>query len=138
MLPLCNGSVATCPTSVAGALADPTGVVAYVAANPNAQYLQAGYGAQATVGRDTLQLKPINNVNLTLIKRFTFREHYNIEFQGQAFNLFNHPQYVGGYFNNIAPLGFSGPTAICCWSATGNSTSPETCLREVAPHSNWF
>ena len=125
VVPLCNGSVATCPTSVAGALADPTGVVAYVAANPNAQYLQAGYGAQATVGRDTLQLKPINNVNLALIKRFTFKEHYNIEFQGQAFNLFNHPQYVGGFLNDIAPLGFTGPERNMLLVSNASFNKPE-------------
>jgi len=83
-------------------------LVGYLANNPSAQYIQAGLGARTNTGRNTLQLDPINNVDLTLIKRFTFRERFKIEFQGQAFNLFNHPQYVGGYLNDIAPLGFTG------------------------------
>ena len=35
--------------------------VAYVANNPNARYIQAGYGAYANAGRNTLPLAPTNN-----------------------------------------------------------------------------
>jgi Carboxypeptidase regulatory-like domain len=83
-------------------------VVAYAAKNPNAQYIQAGLGAFATVGRNTLQLAPINDIDMTVVKRFTITERFKIEFQAQAFNLFNHPQYIGGFLNDIAPIGFTG------------------------------
>jgi len=106
--PLCNSSVASCPATVAAAKKTPAGVVGYLAADPSARYIEAGYGARATSGRSLLQLDPINNVDLTLIKRFSFREHYGIEFQCQAFNVLNHPQYVGGFLNDVAPLGFTG------------------------------
>lgn len=109
VVPLCNNSVASCPATVDDAADNPAGVVGYLAVNPSAKYIQTGYGARATAGRDTLQLDPINNVDLTLIKRFTFKERFRIELQGQAFNLFNHPQYVGGYLNDVAPIGFTGP-----------------------------
>jgi hypothetical protein len=83
-------------------------VVGYSAANSNAQYVQAGPGALADVGRNTLQLDPINDIDITALKRFTITERFKVEFQAQVFNLFNHPQYVGGFINDIAPLGFTG------------------------------
>jgi hypothetical protein len=83
-------------------------IVGYQATNPNARFVQAGYGALANVGRSTLQLAPINDIDLTALKRFTITERFKVEFQAQAFNLFNHPQYVGGFINDIAPLGFTG------------------------------
>jgi len=119
--PLCTSSLpsfATCGENDFKAINGPPGpgnfdsrpfLVGYSANDPSAQYIQAGLGARSNVGRSTLQLDPINNIDLTLIKRFTFRERFKIELQGQAFNLFNHPQYVGGYLNDVAPIGFTGP-----------------------------
>ncbi len=101
---LCNSSLpagSTCSKT-------PSHIVAYAANNPNAQYIQAGLGALANAGRNTLQLDPINNIDLTALKRFTITERFRIEFQAQAFNVLNHPQYIGGYLNDIAPLGFTG------------------------------
>jgi len=108
VVPLCNSTVATCPATLTDALDNPNGVVGYLAIDPNAQYIQTGYGALATVGRNTLPLDPINDVDLTLVKRFNFTERYKVEFQAQAFNLFNHPQYVGGSINQITSIGFTG------------------------------
>jgi hypothetical protein len=108
VIPLCNGSVASCPATVSDALNNPSGVVGYLAVNPNAQYITAGYGALANVGRNTLQLGPINDIDMTAVKRFTVTERFKVEFQAQAFNLFNHPQYVGGLLNDVAPFGATG------------------------------
>jgi hypothetical protein len=101
--PLCTSAVAVCPTTLTDALNNPVGVVGYLATNPNAQYIQAGYGALATVGRSTLQLKPINDVDLTALKRFTITERFRIEFRASATNVLNHAQYVGGFLNDVAP-----------------------------------
>jgi hypothetical protein len=43
-----------------------------------------------------------------LAKRLSFSERFKVEFQAQAFNVMNHPQYVGGYLNDIASIGFTG------------------------------
>jgi len=102
--PLCNSSLPA-GTSCASS---PANIVAYGAKNPNAQYIQAGLGALATAGRNTLQLDPINNIDITALKRFTITERFKIEFQAQAFNFLNHPQYVAGFLNDIAPVGFTG------------------------------
>ena len=106
--PLCRSTVASCPATVSAANSHPAGVVGYLSLNPTAQYVQAGYGAIANVGRNTLQLAPINDVDLTALKRFNITERFRIEFQAQAFNVFNHPQYVGGFINDVAPIGFTG------------------------------
>ena len=102
--PLCTSAVAVCPTTLTDALNNPVGVVGYLATNPNAQYIEAGYGALATVGRNTLQLKPINDVDLTALKRFTITERFRVEFRASATNVLNHAQYVGGFLNDVAPI----------------------------------
>ena len=83
--------------------------VAYLAANPNAQYIQAGIGAKATASRNTLALPHENNFDLTAVKRFHFTESTAFEFQAQAFNVFNHSQYLPGSINQINSIGYTDP-----------------------------
>ncbi len=87
-----------------------TGVVGYLATNPSAQYIEAGYGALATVGRNTLQLKPINDVDVSALKRFVITERFKVEFRASWTNVLNHAQYVGGFLNDVQPPnpGFTG------------------------------
>jgi hypothetical protein len=109
VIPLCTSAVAVCPATVDAAQASPVGVVGYLATNPAAQYIQAGYGALATTGRNTLQLAPINDVDLTALKRFSITERFKIEIRASATNVLNHAQYVGGFLNDVAPAtGFTG------------------------------
>jgi len=75
--------------------------VAYVAVNPNARYIIAGSGALANGGRNTMALRPINNWDIQLKKEFRFTESMKFQIAAQAFNLFNHPQYVSGYLNSV-------------------------------------
>lgn len=71
-------------------------VVAWVATNPNARYITAGYGAFANGGRNTEALRPIDNLDVSLVKRFTFHERMHFMVSAEALNLFNHPQYIPG------------------------------------------
>jgi hypothetical protein len=106
VIPLCNSTVVVCPKTLAAANknnAAGKGVVGYLATTPNAQYIQAGYGALANVGRNTLQLDPINNIDVTALKRFSITERFRIEFQVQALNVLNHPQWVGGFVDEVKP-----------------------------------
>jgi hypothetical protein len=80
-------------------------VVGYLANNPNAQYIATGAGALATAGRNTLALPHTNNWDLTALKRVNLTERMSIEFQAQALNLFNHPQYLPGYLNRVDTTG---------------------------------
>jgi hypothetical protein len=93
--------------------------VAFLANNPNARYVEAPEGTLANAGRNTLQLNPINDIDLTLLKRFNITERFHVEFSARAFNIFNHPQYTGGYLNDVAPIlqGGEGET-------TGNIERP--------------
>ena len=90
-----TGSAATALNNSAGR------TVAYLATNPNAQYIVAGAGAFATGGRQTLAMRGINNFDLSLIKRFSISESRKLEFRSAFFNSFNHPQYVPGSINTV-------------------------------------
>ncbi|MFL6351599.1 MAG: TonB-dependent receptor domain-containing protein [Bryobacteraceae bacterium] len=76
-------------------------IAAYVANNPTAKYVIAGPGAFPNGGRNTLPLRPTNNLDLSLVKRFSITERVKLEFQGQFSNALNHPQYTGGYVNHV-------------------------------------
>src|SRR5262249_31692003 len=78
-----------------------TGIVAYLALKPDAQYIVAGLGARSNGGRQTIGLRPINNWDAQLKKGFAFSEQRRLEIGAQFFNLFNHPQYIAGYINNV-------------------------------------
>jgi hypothetical protein len=76
--------------------------VAYVADNPNARYITAGAGTLPTSQRNTEPINPTNDFDATAIKRFNFGESRSFEFQAQAYNLFNHAQYIPGSINNVS------------------------------------
>ncbi len=66
--------------------------VAYVAVNPNAQYIQAGPGARATAGRNTVRTNGFHRTDLTALKNFRFGDDnntYNLQMGAEIFNLFN-------------------------------------------------
>jgi hypothetical protein len=77
-------------------------IVAYVANTPNARYVVAGTGAMADAGRNTFPLKPTDNIDMSLLKRFNVTERIRFEIGAQFFNVFNHAQYTGGYLSDIA------------------------------------
>jgi hypothetical protein len=63
--------------------------VAYVAVNPNAQYIQAGPGAIANAGRNTLLTNGYNLTNIVLNKNITFTEGLRLQLGLEVFDLFN-------------------------------------------------
>lgn len=79
--------------------------VAYVAKNPNARYIVAGVGALSTSGRNTLPMGATNNIDASLTKRINITERVKLQFGAQAFNLFNHAQFVGGYLSDVSSFG---------------------------------
>jgi hypothetical protein len=82
-------------------------IVAYVANDPNARYIVAGSGAFANGGRNTCPLHPINNVDLSVKKRFSFTERWSFDIGAQMFNVFNHPQWTGGSVDDVGVNGFT-------------------------------
>ena len=81
--------------------ADFNSIAAYVADDPTAKYVVAGPGTIPTAGRNTLPLRPTNNLDLSLVKRFSITERVRFELLGQFSNALNHPQYTGGYLNHV-------------------------------------
>ena len=77
--------------------------VAYIATDPNAQYILAGPGAFSTAGKNTLPTRGINNFDFSAVKRFNITESKSFEVAVAAINLFNHPQFVPGAINNVYP-----------------------------------
>ena len=76
--------------------------VAYVATNPNARYITSAAGTLPTSQRNTEPINPTNDIDATAIKRFSFGESRSLEFQAQAYNVFNHAQYIPGTINNVS------------------------------------
>ena len=94
-----TGSGVTALTNTAG------DIVGYLANNPNAEYVQAGFGAISNSARNTLQLPGINNLDFSIFKNFALRgENRRVQVRADFFNAFNHPQYIPGSPNDVAPV----------------------------------
>jgi len=76
-------------------------LVGYLANNPNAYYIQGASGTLPTAARNTLPIRPIDNVDMTASKRINITERIAFQFQAQAFNVLNHPQYIPGSLDNV-------------------------------------
>lgn len=64
--------------------------VAYVAINPTAQYIQAGYGARANAGRNTLRARSWNRTDMVFLKNIRFgEERYTVQLGAEVGNFFN-------------------------------------------------
>jgi hypothetical protein len=85
--------------------------VGYLATNPNAQYIQAGVGALATAGRNTLQLPGINNLDFSIFKNFQIYENVKIQLRADLYNALNHAQYTPGSVNGVEPVGVTSSPA---------------------------
>ena len=96
------GSDVTELTNSAGA------TVGYLAANPNAQNIVAGPGVYPNSARNTLRLPPTDNLDLSIVKRFSLSDRYRVELFGQVSNTLNHPQYIGGYLADVLSIGYTG------------------------------
>jgi hypothetical protein len=72
------------------------GTVAYLASNPNAQYIRTGLGAFSNLKRNTLQTPGTNNFDLALYKDLKFTERMKFRFGAQFANIINHPQFIPG------------------------------------------
>jgi len=70
--------------------------VAYLANNPNAQYIVAGPGALSNVGRNTLATRPTNDFSLSTYKDVSITERVKFRIGAQFANILNHPQYIPG------------------------------------------
>src|ERR1039458_774805 len=59
-------------------------------------------------GRNTAELTHLNDVVISLAKRYNITEREKVQFSARAINLFNQPEYVGGNLSGVAPVGQNG------------------------------
>lgn len=79
-------------------------VVGYVAVSPTARFVQAGLGALANAGRDTVNSPGLNIWNMSLFKTMKFTERASVQFRFQTFDTFNHQNYSIGLASNNGTL----------------------------------
>ncbi len=87
-------------------------VVGYLADNPNAEYIQTGFGAISNSARNTLQLPGINNFDFSIFKNFRFGEVRRIQLRADLFNALNHAQFIPGSINDVSPVATTGVSDI--------------------------
>ncbi len=103
--PAGNRNVGTTASALTNSAGD---TVAYLAADPSAMFITAPKGTLPNGGRSLLNLNPIDDIDLTLLKRIAITERFKLEFSARGVNIFNHPQYTGGYLNDVAAFGPPG------------------------------
>ena len=87
----------------------------------NAYYVQGGNGTLPNASRNLLPTGRIDNLDLTAVKRFSYRERYRLEVQLQAFNVLNHSQYLPGSLNTVNSIQSTGSGAANFVNVTSGS-----------------
>lgn len=90
---------------------------AYVAVNPNAQFIRAQVGAFPTTGRNIILTPRINNFDVALAKNIWLREKLKLQLRADTFNTLNHPQYILGRLDSVSLRNTSGSAN---WFIPGN------------------
>jgi len=91
--------------------------IAYTATNSTARYIQAQPGALESsnglnvAGRNTLQMRRINNLDLTAGKKIAITERFRVELEAQLLNALNHPQYIAGSINQVNNVVYTSTSA---------------------------
>ena len=74
--------------------------VGYLALDPKARFVQAGVGARANAGRNTVSTPGLNIWNMSLFKTMRFTERASLQFRFQTYDTFNHQNYSLGLPTN--------------------------------------
>ena len=101
-------------------------IVGYYATDPNAYYVKGAAGTLPTSSRNTLPIRPINNVDLSVVKSISITERYKFQFGAGAWNVLNHSQYLPGSVNNVNSLGYTdGATLSYLTAGSPTFNNPE-------------
>ena len=63
----------------------------------NGMMLPPSIGTFGTMGRNTFRDFGYRNVDFSVMKNWTIGERYNLQFRGEFFNIFNHPDFANPY-----------------------------------------
>ncbi|HKG54923.1 MAG TPA: hypothetical protein VKB04_11745, partial [Anaerolineales bacterium] len=61
-------------------------------------------GQQGTLGRNVLRAFSVNQIDFALRRRFSISEKLKLQFKGEAFNIFNHPNFGDPNNSLTSPL----------------------------------
>jgi len=75
-------------------------VVGYLADNSSARFIQAGPGAKATAGRNTVYSPGLNIWNMSVFKTTKINERFSAQFRAETYNTFNHRNFSIGLPTN--------------------------------------
>jgi hypothetical protein len=145
--PVCNdGAGGTTRIVTATSTACPSAnTVGYVAVTPTARFIQAGVGAKADVGRNTVSSPGLNIWNMSLFKTNKLTERTSLQFRFETYDTFNHRNYSIGLptnsgavdaANNTNPLNagyifVTSPTFLNKFSFDGGSRSVELGIKLI-------
>ncbi len=81
-------------------------------------------------GRNILRNPNRTNFDMALFKHFAIKERLAIEFRAEAFNIFNHTQWlpIAGDAGSGASNNSSGTNGMSCYGGGNNSAGDPSCL----------
>ncbi len=98
--------------------------------DPTAFVLQPA-GFAGNLGRNTLILPGYVGLDVSMSKRFAFRNDSNFEFRGELFNVLNHPNFAAPDLVPVLEDGSYNPTAGSIGSTRGTSRQIQIGLRYI-------
>jgi hypothetical protein len=105
---VCNAGAGGATSIVADPATCGTGndanIVGYVAIDPTARFVQAGVGAKATVGRNTVNTPGLNIWNMGVFKNTKLTERFALQFRAETYDTFNHRNFSIGLPSNNGTL----------------------------------
>ena len=75
-----------------------------MAIDPAARFVQAGVGAKANVGRNTINTPGLNVWNMGLFKNTRITERFALQFRAETYDTFNHRNFSIGLPSNNGAL----------------------------------
>jgi len=75
-----------------------------VAIDPTARFVQAGPGARANAGRNTVNTPGLNIWNMAIFKNTKLTERFGLQFRLETYNTFNHRNFSIGLPSNNGAL----------------------------------
>jgi hypothetical protein len=95
-------SIVSDPAACGGG--DDANIVGYVAIDPTARFVQAGPGARANAGRNTVNTPGLNIWNMGVFKNTRLTERFALQFRLETYNTFNHRNFSIGLPSNNGAL----------------------------------
>jgi len=104
--PVCNDGAGggTRIITASSAACASANVVGYVAVNSSARFVQAGVGALANAGRNTVNSPGINTWNMSVLKTNKLTERASLQFRFETYDTFNHRSFSVGLPSNNGAL----------------------------------